>query len=262
MAVRILPGLGLTGGWAEQADGWGNPMNENLRLLSALVQLSVNSSTTSLPASPTDGDIYIVPTADTNGDQIAVRDEGEWLYIPPVEGWVAYVRDTDKIMRFDGVQWVEQQGGGIPDAPSDGGTYGRKDGAWSIVPGIPDAPSDGNIYGRKDGGWTVAPGSTLVDVVGKTASHTLTLTDAGAYIRMAVAGANSLTVPAEALVNFDVGTVIVVRQADVGQTTFVPDAGVTINTAETLKLRKRGSTATLTKVDADEWDLTGDLETA
>jgi hypothetical protein len=44
--------------------------------------------------------------------------------------------------------------GAIPDAPSDGDTYGRKDGAWEqITSGIPDAPSDGTLYGRQDGDW-------------------------------------------------------------------------------------------------------------
>lgn len=34
------------------------------------------------------------------------------------------------------VEWVDQTGGGgLPDAPSDGTTYGRKDGAWAAVPG-------------------------------------------------------------------------------------------------------------------------------
>lgn len=46
---------------------------------------------------------------------------------------------------------------GISDAPSDGSTYGRKDGAWeSITSGISDAPSDGNTYARKDAGWVVS----------------------------------------------------------------------------------------------------------
>lgn len=45
-------------------------------------------------------------------------------------------------------------GGGIPDAPSNGSKYARKDGAWATVAeGIADAPSDGKTYGRKDGAW-------------------------------------------------------------------------------------------------------------
>lgn len=50
--------------------------------------------------------------------------------------------------------------GGIPDAPRDGTTYGRKDGGWVAVSGggLADAPSDGNFYGRKNAAWVgIAP---------------------------------------------------------------------------------------------------------
>jgi len=48
-------------------------------------------------------------------------------------------------------------GGGISDAPSDGDTYGRKDGTWEqVTSGISDAPSDGTLYGRQDGDWEEA----------------------------------------------------------------------------------------------------------
>jgi hypothetical protein len=44
--------------------------------------------------------------------------------------------------------------GKLSDAPIDGSTYGRLDGAWAVVTsGIADAPSDGLAYVRKDGAW-------------------------------------------------------------------------------------------------------------
>lgn len=101
-----------------------------------------------------------------------------------------------------------------------------------------------------------------IEIVTKTASHVLELSDAGKYVRMNVASSNTLTVPAAASVNFEVGTQIPVRQIGAGQTTIAAEPGVTVNTAETLKLRKRHSTITLVKVAADEWDLTGDVELA
>ena len=43
---------------------------------------------------------------------------------------------------------------GIEDAPSDGKSYVRKDGAWvEASAGIEDSPSDGKFYVRKDGAW-------------------------------------------------------------------------------------------------------------
>ncbi len=45
-----------------------------------------------------------------------------------------YSTDTDTLSAWDGTTWQDDlSGGGIPDAPSDGTTYGRKDGAWAAV---------------------------------------------------------------------------------------------------------------------------------
>jgi hypothetical protein len=46
--------------------------------------------------------------------------------------------------------------GGVPEAPSDGKLYGRKDVAWSEIVGgggLPDAPSNDGYYGRHNGNW-------------------------------------------------------------------------------------------------------------
>ncbi len=52
----------------------------------------------------------------------------------------------------------------LTDAPSDGSTYGRNNGAWSVPPsGISDAPSDGTTYGRNNAAWVATvsnPGFT------------------------------------------------------------------------------------------------------
>lgn len=52
-------------------------------------------------------------------------------------------------------------GGGIPEAPIDGVTYGRRDAGW--VPatggsgGIAEAPQDGSPYVRQDAAWVAFP---------------------------------------------------------------------------------------------------------
>ncbi|MEQ8307995.1 MAG: discoidin domain-containing protein [Hoeflea sp.] len=103
---------------------------------------------------------------------------------------------------------------------------------------------------------------TNVDINDQTASYTLVLADAGKYVRIDNASANDLTVPPNSSVAFPVGTILTIRQVGAGQTTIVEGSGVTVNTPETLKLRKEGSTASLVKVATDEWDVTGDLELA
>lgn len=93
----------------------------------------------------------------------------------------------------------------------------------------------------------------------KTANYTLVLTDGGAAIEMNVAGANTLTVPPNSSVAFDLGTVIEVMQYGAGQTTITAGAGVTIRTASSLTTRAQYSTVSLRKTATDEWVAAGDL---
>ncbi len=117
---RTLPGLGLTGFWDLGSDGWKNANDVNLRVLSAVAQLSVISMTTSLPTG-SNGDIYIIPDGDTDEFKVAVKDNGAWVLLTPQEGWRAWVKDTNRNVVFDGSVWGDGQawlgiGGGQPDA--------------------------------------------------------------------------------------------------------------------------------------------------
>lgn len=96
-----------------------------------------------------------------------------------------------------------------------------------------------------------------------TADHTLALTDAYKGVEMELtATANNLTVPANATVAFDVGTVIPVTQIGTGQTTIVAAVGVTllVNSSLTLKVRGQYCTVSLWKRATNTWVLSGDLE--
>lgn len=105
MAVRDFPGLDLTGGYAPGQSGWSDAMNNNLRLLSGVVQLAVLDRVAALPGSPTDGDIYLL-TATGDVNKIAVRDAGAWVLFTPNEGWLCYVADEDVLYAFNGTAWV------------------------------------------------------------------------------------------------------------------------------------------------------------
>lgn len=97
----------------------------------------------------------------------------------------------------------------------------------------------------------------------QTDDYTLVLSDgSNTYVRMNKGTAVNLTVPPNSSVAFATGCQIPIRAVGAGQVTVVAGVGVTINSPETLKLRKQGSTATLIKVGTNEWDLTGDLEEA
>ncbi|MCL3882536.1 DUF2793 domain-containing protein [Marivita sp. GX14005] len=86
--------------------------NEALRILDGLVQLSVlDRDLTAPPASPTDGDRYIVGSGAT-GDwtgwdlNVALWTDGAWLRLPPRTGWRAWVEDESLLLVYDGAGWV------------------------------------------------------------------------------------------------------------------------------------------------------------
>jgi hypothetical protein len=80
-------------------------VNESLLRLDALVQLSALSATTAAqPASPADGDIYLLPAGKTGADwgamangALAYYRDGVWEELTPKPGWRCYVGDTQTL---------------------------------------------------------------------------------------------------------------------------------------------------------------------
>ena len=97
-------------------------------------------------------------------------------------------------------------------------------------------------------------------IVQKTASYALsTLTHRDSMIEVSSTSGTTITIPAEASVNYPVGTTIDILQTNTGQVTIAGAAGVTVNATPGLKLRTRWSSATLMKRAADTWVVYGDL---
>jgi uncharacterized protein DUF2793 len=88
--------------------------NEALRVLDALVQLSVEAVDQSSPPSNAEaGDRYVVAAPGLGAwagrsTEIAVYDGLAWTFIAPQEGWQAYVRATGGQVTFDGTAWQAQ----------------------------------------------------------------------------------------------------------------------------------------------------------
>jgi hypothetical protein len=88
-------------------------VNEAVRRLDALVQLSVVSRTVTVqPGSPADGDCYILPAGKTGAAwgamtnlAVAYYVDGAWTQLTPREGWTAYVQDTDVFAAWNGSSW-------------------------------------------------------------------------------------------------------------------------------------------------------------
>lgn len=97
-------------------------LNESLRMLDALVQLAVISrSLAAPPAAPTEGDRHIVAAGPTgvwagHAGRIAAFQDGGWMIYTPKAGWLAFVRDEDKLLAFDGAGWIEA-GGTLQNRP-------------------------------------------------------------------------------------------------------------------------------------------------
>jgi hypothetical protein len=194
MAERILPGLGLTGYWDLGSSGWKPGMDANLRLLSAIVQGAALSRTDALPGVPVDGDISIVPASDlTNPNKIAIRDDGAWVYITPLEGFRMWIIDDEEFCLYDGATW-----GPLPTAfsqiadmldvdvstpPTEGQTLVWDDGTSKWIPGagapetlgdigdvdlVTDPPTDGQalVWDTTTSTWIPGDAGGVVALLG------------------------------------------------------------------------------------------------
>ena len=91
---------------------------------------------------------------------------------------------------------------------------------------------------------------------------TLQLSDAGKLLRLNVASANDLRIPAESSVNFPIGTQILLIKYGTGQTTITTSGGVTLRSSGgKTKLSAQYAMATLIKIGSNEWALAGDITT-
>ena len=89
-----------------------------------------------------DGDLWIVDSAPTGAfstfeeNDIALRQQSSWTAWAPTDGLRLIVDGVPMVYVGGSTNaWENDTSDGIPDAPSDGTTYGRKDGAWEPVGG-------------------------------------------------------------------------------------------------------------------------------
>jgi len=98
-----------------------------------------------------------------------------------------------------------------------------------------------------------------IGINNQTTSYTLVLADDGKIVEVLSATAVNVTIPLESSVAFPIGTQITVVQTGVGQITFVPTGGVTLNGNPGVKTRGQWTAGTLIKRAANTWILLGDL---
>ena len=92
-------------------------------------------------------------------------------------------------------------------------------------------------------------------------AYTLIASDAGHSVDMDNAGANTVTIPDDATVAFDIGTCVSITQLGTGVTTIAASVGVTLNgsPANSVSINSQFSGAVLRKIAADVWIVQGDV---
>lgn len=109
----VTPRLGLPYVVAAQAQKH-IPINESLARLDGLVQLAVESRAVSAqPASPAGGGVWILPASATGAawagqpaGTLMRFEAGAWEALAPAEGVLAWVKDENQMVAFDGAAWT------------------------------------------------------------------------------------------------------------------------------------------------------------
>ncbi len=87
--------------------------NEAIRMLDAVVQISVKNDTTTVPpATPDEGASYIIASGATGSwsgrdNQIASWQDGTWMYYPPLKGWLAWMESQNVLVVWNGSSWQD-----------------------------------------------------------------------------------------------------------------------------------------------------------
>lgn len=112
-----------------------------------------------------------------------------------------------------------------------------------------------------DGTTQVSAGvPSITTITQRTASHTLgNLNERDTIIEISSASATTLTIPADATLNFPVGTTLDIIRTGSGAVAIAGASGVTVNATPGLNLRAQWSSATLLKRAANTWLVYGDL---
>lgn len=109
----VTPRLGLPYVVAAQAQKH-IPINESLARLDGLVQLAVESrSVSAQPTGPAAGGVWILPASATGAawagqpaGGLMRFEAGAWEPLAPAEGVLAWVKDENQMVAFDGATWT------------------------------------------------------------------------------------------------------------------------------------------------------------
>jgi hypothetical protein len=135
-------------------------------------------------------------------------------------------------------------------------------GAASTVTG-PTGPTGPGVTGPQGPTGAVGPtGPAFFNLTGTTytGNRILGAADYGTLVRMNLTGAGTVTIPSDLTYTFPTGAQIIIVQMGVGQITVTPGSGVSLFSEGNKRITKaQYATASLIKLAADTWLLTGNL---
>ena len=233
------------------------PANDNALRVQVLMAPAIDVAD-SEPGSPSEDDIHVIGTAwgGFTENNVVIYKGGVWLEWEAFEGWVKVIDGQQNY--FDGTDWVLGGGGsGIPDAPSDGKLYGRKDAAWEEVPGGGGGAVD-SVNGRT--GAVALTGADTPSTVITLSGDTYNLGDLtpGAWHVFTSATAVTITVEDDSVEPVPANAEYGMEGRGAGGVTLVEDSAVTIISPKggTLGL-EADDFAVLKRTDANEYKLVG-----
>lgn len=224
------------------------PANDNALRAEILGGNVLSFAVTAQPATPDDGDIYVLPATHTGAqwstfsqNDMVIYREG-WYAFEPVEGVV--IHSEGSLYTFSGSSgWVLVSGGG-------GGT------AWGTITGTLASQTD--LQAALDAKAVIG-----IPQNSQSAAYTLVLSDANKHILHPSADttARVFTIPANSSVAFPIGTAVsFVNQNAAGVITIAI-------TTDTMRLAGAGTTgsrtlaangiATALKITSTEWIISG-----
>lgn len=145
--------------------------------------------------------------------------------------------------------------------------WGKSNGVWSLVldPDDVGTVAWGNVTGTLSAQTDLQTALNLkadkdpVPNVQAGTTYTLALSDDNKMITLNNASAITLTVPLNATIALPLGYTVGLFQLGAGQVTVAAEGGVTIRSLVGLKLSAQYAPASLTKIAANLWALSGSL---
>lgn len=228
------------------------PANDNALRWEILNGLVIAADVVAQPATPDDGDIYVIPAGATgvqwasfDPNDLALFRGGTWYAYAPVAGIT--INLAGALYAFNGTAYEPLGGGGGAPAAADV-TYDNSTSGLTAT----------DVQGAIDE-IAAAPSSAFAPVATFAGTaHEMVAGDVGAYTRLTNASAKSWTVQPDATEPMPANAEVHLRNVGAGVATLAAGSGVTLNAPAggTLAI-PQGGTVTLKRAAADEWDVLG-----